>query len=98
MDRINDTVCFSDGYIAVDHVELDIKEMLELGKKAAITRNSSSNVIEPEVTSMGSRYLWETYCVQTLICYYMDEKEVLLFVFLSFSQDFKSLPNINREL
>ncbi|XP_070688259.1 FYN-binding protein 1 [Pempheris klunzingeri] len=43
------------GYVAVDHVQLDIKEMLELGKKAAITRKSSSNVIEPEVTSTGSR-------------------------------------------
>ncbi|XP_036970800.1 FYN-binding protein 1 isoform X2 [Acanthopagrus latus] len=42
------------GYVAVDHVELDIKEMLELGKKAAITRNSST-AIEPEVTSTGSR-------------------------------------------
>ncbi|XP_029988309.1 fibrous sheath CABYR-binding protein isoform X2 [Sphaeramia orbicularis] len=44
------------GYVAVDHVELDIKEMLELGKKAAVSRKSSSNnVIEPEVTSTGSR-------------------------------------------
>ncbi|XP_051232880.1 FYN-binding protein 1 isoform X1 [Dicentrarchus labrax] len=44
------------GYVSVDHVELDIKEMLELGKKAAITRmGSNSNVIEPEVTSTGSR-------------------------------------------
>ncbi|XP_069378459.1 FYN-binding protein 1 isoform X2 [Paralichthys olivaceus] len=43
------------GYIAVDHVELDIKEMLELGKKAAITRNTSTNVQEGEVTSTGSR-------------------------------------------
>ncbi|KAA8589847.1 hypothetical protein FQN60_013212, partial [Etheostoma spectabile] len=43
-----------DGYIAVDHVELDIQEMLELGKKAAITRKSSSNnVIEEEVPSTG---------------------------------------------
>ncbi|XP_030290022.1 histone-lysine N-methyltransferase 2D isoform X3 [Sparus aurata] len=42
------------GYVAVDHVELDIKEMLELGKKAAITRNSST-AVEPEVTSTGSR-------------------------------------------
>ncbi|XP_028443404.1 proline-rich protein 36 [Perca flavescens] len=40
------------GYIAVDHVELDIKEMLELGKKAAITRKS---VLEEEVTSTGNR-------------------------------------------
>lgn len=39
-------------------MELDIKEMLELGKKAAIIRNSnSSNVIEAEVTSTGSRYV-----------------------------------------
>lgn len=53
-------VSFSDGYIAVDHVELDIKEMLELGKKAAITRQNSGNILEPEVTSTGSRYVWET--------------------------------------
>ncbi|XP_068569072.1 FYN-binding protein 1-like [Cebidichthys violaceus] len=49
------------GYIAVDHVELDIKEMLELGKKAAITRKSggssnNNNVVEEEeVTRTGSR-------------------------------------------
>ncbi|KAM7388539.1 hypothetical protein PAMP_024706 [Pampus punctatissimus] len=43
------------GYIAVDHVELDIKEMLELGKKAAITRMNSSNVLDAEVASTGSR-------------------------------------------
>lgn len=41
------------GYVAVDHVELDIKEMLELGKKAA--RKPSNNITEPEVTSTGSR-------------------------------------------
>ncbi|XP_031724302.1 FYN-binding protein 1 [Anarrhichthys ocellatus] len=44
------------GYIAVDHVELDIKEMLDLGRKATVTRRSSNNnVIEEEVTSTGSR-------------------------------------------
>ncbi|XP_070765266.1 PML-RARA-regulated adapter molecule 1 [Enoplosus armatus] len=44
------------GHVAVDHVELDIKEMLELGKKAAISRKSANNnVIEAEVTSTGSR-------------------------------------------
>ncbi|XP_029905208.1 FYN-binding protein 1-like isoform X2 [Myripristis murdjan] len=43
------------GYIAVDHVELDIQEMLELGKKAAISSKNSNNVSEPEVASMGSR-------------------------------------------
>ncbi|XP_008291342.1 FYN-binding protein-like [Stegastes partitus] len=41
------------GYVAVDHVELDIQEMLQLGKKAA--RKTSSSVTEPEVTSTGSR-------------------------------------------
>ncbi|XP_008305330.1 FYN-binding protein 1 [Cynoglossus semilaevis] len=43
------------GYVAVDHVELDIKEMLELGKKAAITRKASTGVTEGEVMSTGSR-------------------------------------------
>ncbi|XP_042339897.1 uncharacterized protein LOC121941217 isoform X2 [Plectropomus leopardus] len=43
------------GYIAVDHVELDIKEMLELGKKAASTHKSSNNIIKEDVTSTGSR-------------------------------------------
>lgn len=43
------------GYVAVDHVELDIKEMLELGKKAASSRKTSNNIVEPEVTSTGSR-------------------------------------------
>lgn len=74
MDLISDCVCSSDGYIAVDHVELDIKEMLELGKKAAITRQSSTNIIEPEVASMGSRYVWETY---THLSLHGKEKEDL---------------------
>ncbi|KAK1897549.1 FYN-binding protein 1 [Dissostichus eleginoides] len=46
------------GYVAVDHVELDIKEMLELGKKAANSRRGNNNnivVSEEEVTSSGSR-------------------------------------------
>ncbi|XP_063747957.1 FYN-binding protein 1 isoform X2 [Eleginops maclovinus] len=45
------------GYVAVDHVELDIKEMLELGKKAAISRrsNNNNNVVEEELTGTGSR-------------------------------------------
>ncbi|XP_029939647.1 FYN-binding protein 1 isoform X2 [Salarias fasciatus] len=40
------------GYVAVDHVELDIKEMLELGKKA---RKTSSNVVEPDAANAGNR-------------------------------------------
>ncbi|KAG7228837.1 hypothetical protein INR49_008615 [Caranx melampygus] len=43
------------GYVAVDHVELDIKEMLELGKKAAGNRKSSNNLMEEEVPWTGSR-------------------------------------------
>ncbi|XP_034036325.1 titin isoform X2 [Thalassophryne amazonica] len=43
------------GYISVDHVELDIKEMLELGKKAAHTRKASTKAIETDITSTGSR-------------------------------------------
>lgn len=43
------------GYVAVNHVELDIKEMLELGKKSSIHRKISTEVIEPEATSTGSR-------------------------------------------
>ncbi|XP_067370734.1 FYN-binding protein 1 isoform X2 [Channa argus] len=36
------------GYVAVDHVELDIKEMLELGKKTAISHKANSNVVDGE--------------------------------------------------
>ncbi|CAB1332044.1 unnamed protein product [Coregonus sp. 'balchen'] len=47
------------GYISVSQVELDIKEMLELGKKAshAISHKDSSTLVEQggEVASMGSR-------------------------------------------
>ncbi|XP_053286216.1 FYN-binding protein 1 [Pleuronectes platessa] len=43
------------GYIAVDHLELDIKEMLELGKRAAITRNISTSIVDGEVPSTESR-------------------------------------------
>ncbi|XP_029355092.1 FYN-binding protein 1 [Echeneis naucrates] len=44
------------GYVAVDHVELDIKEMLELGKKAANNRKASSNnIIDGEVPRTNSR-------------------------------------------
>ncbi|KAM9849123.1 uncharacterized protein ACBR49_008393 isoform 2-T2 [Aulostomus maculatus] len=42
------------GYVAVEHVELDIKEMLEMGKKAVSTHQSSSNVMDMD-TSTGSR-------------------------------------------
>ncbi|CAN9500641.1 unnamed protein product [Ophioblennius macclurei] len=40
------------GYVAVDHVELDVKEMLELGKKA---RKTSSNVVEPDAAKTDNR-------------------------------------------
>lgn len=50
-------MCFPDGYVAVDHVELDIKEMLELGKKAAENRKSSNNLMDEEVPRNGSRYM-----------------------------------------
>ncbi|CAL1592921.1 unnamed protein product [Knipowitschia caucasica] len=41
------------GYVAVDHLDLDIKEMLELGKKAAVSRLNNTSV-EPEVPSAGA--------------------------------------------
>lgn len=44
-----------DGYVAVDHVELDIKEMLELGKKAANTHKSISSAPEVDMASNESR-------------------------------------------
>lgn len=43
------------GYVAVDHVELDIKEMLELGKRATVPRKNNRNVTELEFTSSGVR-------------------------------------------
>lgn len=44
-----------DGYVAVDHVELDIKEMLELGKKAANTHKSVSSAPEVDMANSESR-------------------------------------------
>ncbi|XP_026160733.1 proteoglycan 4 isoform X3 [Mastacembelus armatus] len=43
------------GYVAVDHVELDIKEMMEMGKKATISHKTTNQAYEGEVTSTGSR-------------------------------------------
>ena len=66
----------------MDHVELDIKEMLELGKKAATTRKSRSSVVDGEVTSIGSRCVGRaghmnrqhrkknSICISLLITYY----------------------------
>lgn len=48
-------VFLPDGYVSVEHVELDIKEMLELGKKAANTHKSSTT----ERDSAGNRCLQE---------------------------------------
>lgn len=53
--RITYSLFVPDGYVAVDHVELDIKEMLELGKRAASIHKSNSNPVEAEVISTGSR-------------------------------------------
>lgn len=36
-------VFLPDGYVSVEHVELDIKEMLELGKKAANTHKTTTS-------------------------------------------------------
>ncbi|XP_067085889.1 FYN-binding protein 1 [Osmerus mordax] len=41
------------GYVSVSHVELDVKEMMELGKKAVGNRKTST--LESERTSTGSR-------------------------------------------
>ncbi|CAJ1060115.1 FYN-binding protein 1-like [Xyrichtys novacula] len=46
------------GYVAVDHVRLDIQEMLNMGKKAAISRKTNinnNNVVEPEAPRAESR-------------------------------------------
>lgn len=45
-----------DGYVAVDHVELDIKEMLELGKRAVSNHKNAINAVEVDATSTGSRW------------------------------------------
>lgn len=50
-------VFLPDGYVSVEHVELDIKEMLELGKKAANTHKSTSTTTETD--SAGKRCVQE---------------------------------------
>ncbi|XP_060887787.1 FYN-binding protein 1 isoform X2 [Labrus mixtus] len=42
------------GYVAVDHVELDIQEMLALGKKAAISRKTNNNNNGTELDGIGT--------------------------------------------
>lgn len=51
---------FPDGYIAVDHVELDIKEMLEMGKKAVSNHKSISNPVELDAASPENRCVHST--------------------------------------
>lgn len=56
VDVTADSEFVPDGYVAVDHVELEmIKEMFELGKKAANTHKSVGNAIEADVASTESR-------------------------------------------
>lgn len=59
-------VCFPDGYVRVDHVELNIKEMVELGMKSTLNRKTGSAVVDGEATgSTGSRYEHADPRVQT---------------------------------
>lgn len=44
-----------DGYVAVDHVELDIKEMLELGKKTANSSKIISNSVDVDSMATGNQ-------------------------------------------
>lgn len=46
---------FADGYISVMNVELNIKEMLELGKKAQAAGRGGT--LEGDTISIGSRYI-----------------------------------------
>lgn len=48
------TLGFADGYISVMNVELNIKEMLELGKKAQAAGRGGN--LEGDTVSIGSRY------------------------------------------
>lgn len=47
-------MAFADGYISVMNVELNIKEMLELGKKAQAAGRGGN--LEGDTISIGSRY------------------------------------------
>lgn len=51
-------VSLPDGYVSVEHVELDIKEMLELGKKAANTHKATSSTTT-ETDSAANRCVQE---------------------------------------
>ena len=47
----------SDGYISVDHVELDIQEMMQMGKRAATSYpdSSSNSVLDGAASIMSNR-------------------------------------------
>ncbi|XP_054888663.1 uncharacterized protein si:ch211-188c16.1 [Poeciliopsis prolifica] len=53
------------GYISVMNVELNIKDMLELGKKAQAAGRGA--YVEPDTISIGSRYLKKTTSMLALI-------------------------------
>ncbi|KAL0164140.1 hypothetical protein M9458_039893, partial [Cirrhinus mrigala] len=47
--------CFSDGYVPVESVDLNINGIMELGKKTTASNRANGNGHkDPEVTSTGS--------------------------------------------
>lgn len=85
VDVTADSEFVPDGYVAVDHVELDIKEMYELGKKAANTHKSVGNAIEADVASTESRCVCVRETSRTLVMTLLSWKDGLTAVFVHFS-------------
>lgn len=83
-----------DGYVAVDHVELDIKEMLELGKKTANTSKIISNSVDVDGMATGNQcvparsFSNSPFTLQT----------ETFSTFFSPPQGLKSLPTVTRKL
>lgn len=87
----------ADGYVAVDHVELDIKEMLELGKKTANTSKIISNSVDVDAMGAGNQCVAAHLHVKFITCRSPLKLKPIL-TFFSPLQGLKSLPAVSRKL
>lgn len=81
----------------MDHVELDIKEMLELGKKTANASKIISNSVDVDAMATGNRCVAARLHIKFLSHYSLLKLKRFL-TFFSPPQGLRSLPAVTRKL